>query len=134
VGWVLPGEGKWLRSASGRLLSAAVTGRKGLAEIRIRELSLHDGTRQGRDWGGDSASDQREFGGSIEWLADRLRLAKHALVKFHPQRDELPRTWRIERRAAIIRVCVAPVSPRSHPVLLPSADEYPRGQVGDYFG
>ena len=34
--------------------------------------------------------------------ADRLRFAKHALVKLHPQRDELPRTWRIERRTAII--------------------------------
>ena len=58
VGWILPGEGKWLRPASGRcspwLLPA---GKRGLTEIGISRTTLSTMERGKLEQGGDPASD-----------------------------------------------------------------------------
>ena len=56
VDWILPGEGKCLRPASGCYSPWLVTGREeGSNGNRNQQNSLHDRTGQGGDWGGDVA-------------------------------------------------------------------------------
>ena len=68
--WILPGEGKLVKtSAHGAALWLYRQGKGIKGKQESAELSLHDGTRQGGDWG-RPVSISREFGKSI---ADKLK-------------------------------------------------------------
>ena len=67
--WILPGEGKLVKtSAHGAALWLYRQGKGIKGKQESAELSLHDGTRQGGDWAEIMLRISREFAKSIEWL------------------------------------------------------------------
>jgi hypothetical protein len=71
--WIdLAGEGKWLRSASGRLLSVAVTGRERFSGDQNQRKYLSTMEPRKVEIGAEALLRiSREFGKTIEWLPTR---------------------------------------------------------------